>query len=791
MSSVPATHPDVRLLPAAVSAWVGALLGTAGAPTAADAVGARPGFPAVAVVALVVLASAGTSGLVGWWQAAPRRYVVLLAAMAVVVGVGAALSGQGRVVALTAGPVVDLAADRATVAAQLRVTGDPLPRSRPAGAPMWQGDQVRLTASLQQVGRANERSPPVRVDTPVVVLAPQSWAELRVGDLVGASGRLRLPSRPGGVAALLDVRDDPVVLGRGVSLLAVGDAPRHALRESVRGFAAAPAGLLPSLVVGDETLLTDQTRENLRVTGLAHLTAVSGANVAIVLGAVLLAARWVGVRARLLPLVGLAAVALFVLMARPEPSVVRASAMGVVVVLGLVSGRSGRGLAPLALAVPVLLLADPWLARSVGFALSCAATAAIVVLTRPWASIAGAWMPPPLAAALAVPLAAQLACTPLLVGMSGDLSLSAVPANLLAAPAVPVATVLGIAAALVGLVVPPVAHLLAGLAILPTGWIVAVADRGADLPGTSVAWTGGVALALVVSAAGIAVMPTVLRSPVASLAICAALGALLLRPGDGWPPPDWALVACDIGQGDAVVLRADTDAAVVVDVGPDPAALDSCLDGLGVREVPLLVITHFHADHVAGVAGLDDREVGDVLVTVLDEPPEQAAALRAWASDHGVPVRRAVPQQSGRAGRTAWEVLWPQRVIRGVGSTPNQASVVMRAEVDGMSVLLTGDIEPAAQRALVNTPGLPLDVDVLKVPHHGSDDQHPEFLTATTPAVALVTVGLDNTYGHPGARTLEHLSSLGAVVARTDEDGHVALVVVDASTVSVVRRGPR
>ena len=189
-----------------------------------------------------------------------------------------------------------------------------------------------------------------------------------------------------------------------------------------------------------------------------------------------------GVRARLLQFVGLTAVAVFVLMARPEPSVVRASAMGVVVVLGLVSGRSGRGLAPLALGIPVLLLLDPWLARSVGFALSCAATAAIVVLARPWASIAGAWMPPPVAAALAVPLAAQLACTPLLAGMSGDLSLSAVPANLLAAPAVPVATVLGIATALVGLLIPPVAHLLAGLAILPTGWIVAVADRAADLP---------------------------------------------------------------------------------------------------------------------------------------------------------------------------------------------------------------------------------------------------------------------------------------------------------------------
>jgi competence protein ComEC len=789
MSAPAVARADARLLPAAGAAWVGALLGTMGAPTSAGAAGQVP-WPGT--VAVVLTAAAAGAGLVGWWQCAPRRYVVLLAVMAAVIGVGAMVSGHGRVAALTSGPVVGLAAERATVAVHLRVTGDPLPRSRPAGAPAWLPDQVRLAASLRQVGPpANERSPPVHVDTPVVVLAPTTWAGVRTGEVISVTGRLRLPSRPGSVAALMDVSDGPVVVGRSISLLAVGEVPRRALREAVSGFPTAPAGLLPSLVVGDESLLTEHTRENLRVTGLAHLTAVSGANVAIVLGAVLLSARWLGVPARLLPLVGLVAVGAFVIMARPEPSVVRASAMGVVVVLGLASGRSGRGLAPLALAVPLLLLVDPWLSRSVGFALSCAATAAIVVLARPWAAIAGTWMPPLLAAALAVPLAAQLACTPLLVGMSGDLSLSSVPANLLAAPAVPFATVLGIAAALVGVILPPVAHLLAGLAMLPTGWIVSVADRAADLPGTSVTWTGGVVLALVVTIGGVAVMPTVLRSPVASLAVCAALVAVLLRPGNGWPPPDWAIVACDVGQGDALVLRAEDDTAVVVDVGPDPTALDSCLDDLGVDAVPLLVITHFHADHVAGVTGLEGRDVGAVLVTVLDEPPEQAAALRAWATERAIPLARAVPHQAGRAGRTSWEVLWPQRVIRGVGSTPNQASVVVHAEVDGMTVLLTGDIEPAAQRALLATPGLPLDVDVLKVPHHGSDEQDPEFLTATTPSLALITVGAENTYGHPGAETLDHLATLGAVIVRTDTDGDSALVAGELGTMQVVRRGPR
>jgi len=634
------------------------------------------------------------------------------------------------------------------------------------------------------------------------VLAPMSWQSLRPGDRVATAGRLGLPTRAGPAAAILLVSDDPHVLGRSATPLAVGDGPRRALRDSVSGLSAEPGGLLPSLVVGDETLLTDQTRDELRVTGLAHLTAVSGANVAIVLAAVLLAARWLGLRGVWLPLVGLVSIGVFVLLARPEPSVVRASAMGVVVVLGLVGGtggRRGRGLSPLALAVTLLLLADPWLSRSIGFALSCVATAGIVALARPWAAYAARWMPRPLAAALAVPLAAQLACTPLLVGMAGELSISAVPANLLAAPAVPPATVIGIVAALVGVVWPAAAHLLAAAAMVPAGWIVLVAEHAADLPGTVVPWRWGVPLAVLGSLALIAAVPRILRSPLASVATCLALVAMLVLPGRGWPPPGWAVVACDVGQGDALVLRTAPQAAVLVDVGGDPAAIDRCLDDLGIVAVPMVVVTHLHADHVGGISALDDeRRVESLLVTVLDEPPAHAAMLAAWAAEHDVEVSRARPGQVGRHGDLDWQVLWPARVIRGVGSTPNQASVVLLAQVDDLSVLLTGDVEPAAQRALLATPGVDLDVDVLKVPHHGSDDQHPPFLQATSPAVALVTVGDANSYGHPAQPTLDLLASLGAVVARTDLSGDIAVVPARSEggpdsdqVVTIVRREER
>lgn len=794
---------DTRLVPAAVTAWVAAFVGTSGALTRPDSSATTLSWlqQVLLVAATAVLSSLVVVAAEATRRATPRRWG-LLVVLALLVGGGALLAGHGRVAAQASGPVLPLAADRAAVVVEVRVTADPLPRTRRPGAPAWQSDQVRLAATVVRVGRAREpAAPPAVVRTPVVVLADQSWGSLRPGDLVAATGRLGLPERPGAAAAVLIADDDPRLLGTSWSPLALGEPPRQALRDSVAGYDSDRAGLLPSLVVGDETVLTEQTRERLRVTGLAHLTAVSGANVAIVLGAVLLLARWLGVRGAWLSVVGLVSIAAFALLARPEPSVVRASAMGAVVVLGLIGGRArpgGRGIAPLAVAISLLLLLDPWLARSIGFALSCAATAGIVVLARPWARRAATWMPRPLAAALSVPLSAQLACTPLLVGMAGELSLSALPANLLAAPAVPAATVLGIVAALVGVVAPALAHLVAGAAMLPTGWIVLVADRAADLPGTVVPWTWGVPVATMASVVLVACTPVVLRSPLASLAMCLALVVLLVRPGYGWPPPGWRLVACDVGQGDAVVLRTGEDEAIVADAGPDPDALESCLDDLGVESIPLLVITHFHADHALGVTALGgDRRVGAVLVTVVDEPPENAQVVREWAAAHDVDVLRARPGQAGRQGAVAWQVLWPARVIRGIGSTPNQSSVVVRADVEGFSVLLTGDIEPAAQAALMATVPRAVDVDVLKVPHHGSIDQHPDFVRATSPAVALVTVGEQNTYGHPSTSTLADLQAAGAVVARTDVDGDVAVVARSGTgaetppALSVVRRGTR
>jgi competence protein ComEC len=752
----------------ALCAWGGAWLGTSGAA-------------ALAAAALTTLAALG-AGLLSGRGRAP----VVAACLAA--GLAALLAGQGRVAALHAGPVDDLARSAASAEVVLRLTGDPTPRASRPDAPAWQQGQVRVRATVTEVSAGG--TAPVSCDAPVVVLAPASWGSLRPGQVVAASVRLREPSGVGPVAALALASGEPRVSGAVPDPFAAADAPRRALREAVEGLPAGPAGLLPSLVVGDETLLRDEVRLDLQTTGLTHLTAVSGANVAIVLGAVLWSARWAGLRGWALPVTGVLSIAGFVLLARPEPSVVRAAAMGVVVVLGLVAGARGRGVAPLAVACLVLLLLDPWLSRSIGFALSCLATAGIVVLARPWQAVAARWMPSWLAAVLAVPLAAQVACTPMLVLLADRVSLASLPANLLAAAAVPPATVLGLVAALVGLVWPGAAHVVATLAMVPTGWIVLVAERGAALPGASLPWQGGALLAVALGVALALVTPVLLGSRWLSLLVCIVLVAMLLRPGPlaTWPPDGWLVVACDVGQGDGLVLNAAPGQAVVVDTGVAPTAIDRCLHDLGVVAVPLLVVSHFHADHVAGLEGVVTvRPVGQVVSTRVADPPEQAAALADWARTQGVPVHHPVVGEGGTVGQVTWRVLWPGPVLPAQGSAPNQASLVLRAEVAGVSVLLTGDIEEEAQRGLMARSDL--DVDVLKVPHHGSPDQHAPFLARTDPAVALVSVGVDNTYGHPDPALLARLRQDGALVARTDTDGDVAVTAGGPGELQVVRRG--
>jgi competence protein ComEC len=401
------------------------------------------------------------------------------------------------------------------------------------------------------------------------------------------------------------------------------------------------------------------------------------------------------------------------------------------------------------------------------------------------------------AESLAVPAAAQVACLPVLVMLTGQVSLMAVFANLLAAPAVAPTTILGLLTAVTASASQSGGIFLGHLAGLPASWIVRVAALFAELPGAVLPWHSGplgAAAAVGFLAIGAVVVRRVRRRLWVVLTCAAAAVVLVLRPSlpVGWPPPGWVIVACDVGQGDALVLRLAAHTGVLVDAGPDPRPVDRCLRELGMRTLPLVVLSHFHSDHVAGLPGvLHGRTIGEIVVSPLNDPAENAVHVRRWAAQARVRVRSAIAGEIWQVGPARLTVLGPRVLlgggqVSGEGSAANNASVVMLVELQGVRLLLTGDIEPPAQAALLSD-GEDLHADVYKVPHHGSAYQDDRLLAAVRPRVALVCVGADNDYGQPAPGTMNALKAGGAAVLRTDQRGDVAVVVAGQALRAVAR----
>lgn len=608
---------------------------------------------------------------------------------------------------------------------------------------------------------------------------------LDVGAAVVARGTAA-DARPGERAAMIawasrgvDVTDAPN------DALAVVSDLRQGLVAAVAGLPGEGAGLVPGLAVGDTSAVSPDLDAAMKQSSLSHLTAVSGANCALVVGIAFATTAALRGSRRLRVAGGLAALGGFVLLVTPEPSVVRAAAMASIAMLAVLLGRTGAGLAVLSVAVTVLLVVDPWLAASLGFALSVVATSSLLLLARPLAEGLGRALPRTLALALSIPLAAQLACGPLLVLIDPHVPLYGVAANLLAGPAAPVATVVGLAACLAA-PVPLVQSGLAALAWVPASWIAATATTVAALPADAVPWLEGWpgALGLAGVGAAIAVVIVVRRGSRArrllrgtSAAVVAVVvgiviggGALSTVAGRWTLPADWSVLACDIGQGDAVLLRS-AGVVALVDTGPDPATLTACLNRAGIDRIDLLALTHFDLDHSGGTAAVVGR-VG----TVIHGPPDEDGreAIDALVAS-GARSVQAAAGMSGALGDARWRVLWPVAESRAF-PPGNDASVVLDVRGGGIPpTLLLGDLSASPQRALEASDVLAPPYAIVKVAHHGSADQDAALYAVAAPSLALITVGAENDYGHPRDSILDVLDGLGARIVRTDLHGSVAV----------------
>ncbi|MFF5626830.1 ComEC/Rec2 family competence protein [Microbacterium sp. NPDC012755] len=754
---------DLRLLPVAGATWGAALLGVF-APEAAPWVAG--GSVLAAVIAVVFgseRSSASGSGL------------------SAVVFSAAAAASLAVCVALPARDAAD-AWDSRFVEATCEIT---------SSASVGRDGRLWVDAELTGIGSPGDVRP---ASTPV-----RLGLDAGEGYDLGAAVRIRgeaASTDPGERGALVVFSSSAAIERPAVGIFAVAAGARHEFIARSTRLPEPGAGLLPGLAVGDTRAVGAELNDDMRISGLSHLTAVSGANCAIVVGAAFWLVALCGGGRRLRVVLAAIALAGFVVLVTPEPSVVRAAVMAGAAMLSVLLGRPSAGAGLLALCASAILIVDPWLAATPGFALSVAASGALILLAPPLARGMARWMPQPLALAIGVPLSAQLVCAPIIALFAEQQSLVGVVANMIAEPAAPIATVVGLLACLAA-PLPFLADVLAASAWLPAAWIAATAEVSAELPLAQVPLVPGIGSALLVAvlsaaAALLLVRPkerVALIRPVrwaratAAVVIVVAValgGAQVLLRGPlatATSPDGWAIAACDIGQGDALVVRSAGRTALI-DTGPDPDLLGDCLRSLGVERVDLLVLTHFDLDHVGGVDVVQGR-VDRVLHGPSDAPDDVRLLQRLAAG--GAHLVDAASGLEGMLGDASWRVLWPQRASSAFPAG-NDASVVVEFGGGGVPrSLFLGDLSAESQRMLQRTAHLGSDMTVVKVAHHGSADQDAGLYEALRPAVAVISVGEGNDYGHPRAEILAILQAVGAHVLRTDQRGRILIGMKDGA----------
>lgn len=707
------------------------------------------------------------------------------------------------------------------ISGRVVLLGPPIPPADGAAVLVPKGELRGQVAALLAPLRGAQRFI-VEVDGLRIQVEAPPNPSVRTGDtlLAKLEQRLLAPDalerlRIRGISATARTRSVQIV-SRGSPL----ESLRAALGDAIERVLPAPAGgLAAAIVIGLRERVDERLAADFTATGLGHVVALSGWNVAITMAVADRFAKRLPAKRRR-PL--LIAVAIgYGLFAGASASVIRASFMAAAALIGAASGRPGSGAVALSHAALALMLLDPAIAADPGFRLSALATAGLLAKSQRWSERAvtfGERLPRQLRVAwsfigadVAVSLAAQAATLGLVIALFGRVAVWSIPLTLLIAPLIAPATAAAILATIAGglvhmlpsqlAVVPSLLALPATALFSAAAWI---AQFGAHLPagGIEVPRSATIGIGLALGAIGIWLLlrdepfhaqiqadegSSSSRAATERLAVGIAVlmtVSALTSLASAAPRGSLRITMLDVGQGDAILAEV-SGRRMLIDGGPDPLRLSAELDRIipaWDRRIDVLVASHPHEDHLAGLPKLLDRYRVSAVIGSEDRGGGPAASSwkevlqRSHISYHQVFTGEAF-----QLGAARLSILWPDKTYLSLppgndGRALNDRSIVMRLDVPGFSALFTGDIESDIDARIMHNITAP--VDLLKSPHHGSKTSASSaLLRVLNPRVAVVSVGAKNTYGHPSDDTLQRLGERGAVVERTDRNGTVMITV--------------
>jgi competence protein ComEC len=570
------------------------------------------------------------------------------------------------------------------------------------------------------------------------------------------------------------------------------------------------ASLLSGILLGDDSGLPSGLQDQFRASGLTHIIAISGFNIAILAGVLLALGRPLLSRrtGAILALIGLA---LYTILVGAEASVVRAAIMGALLIVAVrLLGRPTFAPAGLFTAGMVMTLADPDILWHVGFQLSFMATLGLMLYVEPvsaWLRGRLARLTTPerarqltgvLAEIMLATLAAQFLVLPLLVGHFEELSLISLPANLLVLPAQPGVMIWGGLATVSGLLWPALGQALAWVAWLFLTWSITWVRFFGSLPYAAVplrlplpALTA--AYALILSLTWLARLPAEKRSQSLArlrgrlsaygvVAGASVVTVLLLAWVSSRPSGRLHVHFLDVGQGDATFITTPGGRQILIDGGAYPSVLGERLGDrmpFWDRSLDLVVASHPDADHVAGLPGLFDRyRVGRLLTNGQRAESGAFQSLLVAAARSGTAVQAATAGTILVVDGVRLEILHPppEFTLSAGAEHDNERSLGLRLVYGDFSLLLTGDAEAAAERAMLGS-GRDLSALVYQAGHHGANtSSSAAFLGAVQPQVVVVSVGAENRFGHPHPEALRRVERAGASLLRTDELGSIEVI---------------